>query len=156
LEYFNQTKQNQRNTERFIILFYSLYTVCLCAGALKAGWPLWIPACLLAAVSAGWTVYFSRYKNYRTRAALTSLLIQFSLLLYAAHKDDMSALIPTFMALSVLVAFYGFSKLLWLIFASLLFIAFYHGVIHGTLRFISSETLLGLLPQVGNVSCTGG
>ncbi len=153
MEYFNQTKQNQRNTERFIILFYSLYTVCLCAGALRAGWPLWIPACLLAAVSAGWTVYFSRYKNYRTRAALTSLLIQFSLLLYAAHKDDMSTLIPTFMALSVLVAFYGFSKLLWLIFASLLFIAFYHGVIHGTLRFISSETLLGLLPQVGNVLC---
>ena len=153
MEYFNQTKQDQRNTERFVILFYSLYTVCLCAGALKDGWRLWIPACLLAAVFAGWAVYFSRYKNYRTRATVTSLLIEFSLLLYAAHKDDMYALIPTFMALSVLVAFYGFSKLLWLIFASLLFILFYHGVIHGTFRFASGETLLGLLPQMGNVFC---
>ncbi len=153
MEYFNQTKQDQRNTERFVILFYSLYTVCLCAGALKDGWRLWIPACLLAAVFAGWAVYFSRYKNYRTRATATSLLIEFSLLLYAAHKDDMYALIPTFMALSVLVAFYGFSKLLWLIFASLLFILFYHGVIHGTFRFASGETLLGLLPQMGNVFC---
>lgn len=153
MEYFNQNKQNQRNTERSVILFYSLYTFSLCFGAARQGWDTWIIGFLLADAAAAWVFFLSKYKNFRTRATLTAALIQLSLVLYATHKESLTSVIPTFMALSVLVAFYGYTKLLWLTVASLSLVLFYHGVITGTLYSPQGENLLHLLTQAGNIFC---
>ncbi len=153
MEYFNQNKQNQRNTERSVILFYSFYTVTLCLGAIRQGWAPWVSGFLLADAAAAWIIFLSRYKNFRTRAAITAVLIQLSIVLYAVHKENLASVIPTFMALSVLVAFYGYTKFIWFTLASLSFILFYHGVITNTLSSLQGENLLLLLTQTGNIFC---
>ena len=153
MEYFNQNKQNQRNTERSVVLFYSFYTINLCLGAVRHGWDPWIIGFLLANAAAAWIFFLSKYKNFRTRAVITAVLIQFSIILYSTHKESLTSVIPTFMALSVLVAFYGYTKLLWLTLASLSFVLFYHGVITDTIYSIQGENMLHLLTQTGNIFC---
>lgn len=153
MEYFNQSKQNQRNIERFVVIFFSLYCANLCISVIRQGWDGWIPSYMLLSALTSWVVFLSKYKTFYTRAAITTLLIQLSIILYATNISDLHTVIPTFMVLTVLVAFYGSSKLLWFTLISLFFILFYHGVITNNFHLASKETLLSLLPQAGNILC---
>ncbi|HBI60006.1 MAG TPA: hypothetical protein DDY31_02140, partial [Lachnospiraceae bacterium] len=153
MEYFNQSKLSQRNMERFVVIFFSLYNINLCIGVIRQGWDAWIPSYMLLSVLTAWMVFVSRYKTFYVRATITTLLIQLSIILYATNMSDLHTAIPTFMVLTVLVALYGSTKLLWLTLISLFFIIFYHGVIANTFQPASKETLLNLLPQSGNILC---
>lgn len=153
MEYFNQSKLNQRNTERFVVIFFSLYCANLCISVIRQGWSAWIPSYILLSAFTAWMVFLSRYKTFYTRASITTLLIQISIILYATNMNDLHTVIPTFMVLTVLVAFYGSLKLLWLTLISLFYIVFYHGVVTNTFHLASKETLLSLLPQTGNILC---
>ncbi|MCM1087435.1 MAG: ATP-binding protein [Muribaculaceae bacterium] len=153
MEFLNQNKQNQRNTERFVLLLYSLYSVSLCLGIIRSGGELWVSGFLLIALGAACFLCLSKYRNYRVRAILTGILMQLSVILYAAHTADLSAVIPTFMVMSVLVAIYGFAGTIWIPLISLAFLIFYHGVIIDTFQTLSKEALFRLLLQLGNILC---
>ena len=151
MEYFNQNKENQRKSERFVIILYSLYTFSLCVGVIKLKWDMWVPAVMLALLAAGWTVFLTKYRNPRVRATITTVLMQLTVVLYAAKIDNLSNVIPTFLALSVLIAIYGYSELLWGTVISLLFMIFYHSVIIDTIWTMPGETRAHLLYQLGNI-----
>ncbi|RKI43702.1 response regulator [bacterium D16-51] len=153
MEYFNQNKQNLRNTERFVAIFFSLYSINLCISVIRQKQDAWIPVCIFITALASWAIFLSKYKTFRTRAAITTLLIQSNIIIYATHTNDLHAVIPTFMVLTVLVAFYGSAKLQWLTLISLFYIIFYHGVITSSFSLASKETLFNLLPQTGNILC---
>jgi len=107
---------------------------------------------LLSSLTA-WIIFISKYKTYYTRAVITTLLIQLTIILYAANIGDLHTIIPTFMVLTVLIAFYGSTKLLYLSLISLLYIIFYRGTVVNAFRLSSNESLLNLLPQIGNIVC---
>lgn len=153
MEFFNQNKQNQRNTERFVLLLYSVYSVSLCLGIIRSGGELWVSGFLLIALGAAWFLCLSKYRNYRVRAILSGILMQLSVILYAAHTADLSAVIPIFMVTSVLVAIYGFTGTIWIPLISLTFIIFYHSIIIDTFQTLSKDELFGLLAQLGNILC---
>ena len=151
MEYFNQNKENQRKSERFVIILYSLYAFSLCYGVIKLKWDLWVPAVMAGMLAVGWTVFLTKYRNPRVRAAITTVLMQLTVVLYAAKVDNLSNVIPTFLALSVLIAMYGYSELLWGTVISLLFMIFYHSVIIDTIWTMPGETRAHLLYQLGNI-----
>lgn len=151
--FFIQNKQNQRNSERFIVFFFFLYNLNLCISAIRRGWPSWIPSFMLGAALISLAALILKYKNYQSRARLTVCMIQFSVILYAAHVDDLRTVIPTFMFLTVLSAFYGISKLMWIPLASELFIVFYQCGITHVLDITDKETAIRLLTQTGNIFC---
>ncbi|MDE7341009.1 MAG: response regulator [Lachnospiraceae bacterium] len=153
MEFFNQSRQNQRKQEKLVIILYSIYTLNLCISAVQRGWDVWIPGIMLVELTAGWSIFLAKYRNYRVRAVIGTVMIQLTLILYACNVDDISVVVPSFMAMTVLVAFYGFSELLGITLVSLFFILFYHGVIHNTLRMLPKEELRGLFAQVGNIFC---
>ena len=153
MEYFNQSKQNQKNIERFVAIFFSLYSINLCISVIRQGQAAWIPLCLFISSLAAWVIFLSRYKTFRTRTAITALLIQLNIILYAAHTEDLHAIIPTFMVLTVLISFYGSAKLQCLTLISLFYILFYHGIVTNNFSIASKETLFNLLPQTGNILC---
>lgn len=151
--FFNQSKQNERSMERMVIIFYSLYTINLCIGMIRNDAKAWIPGVMIALGVVSWSVFLSNYRTFRIRAALTSVLMQVTVILCAANTGELSAIVPTFMVLTVLVALYGQIRLLWLTLASALFIIFYHGVITDTFMVQSDETLILMASQMGNVIC---
>ncbi len=155
MEYFRQSHVNERMTERFAVIIYSFYTANLCLDIVRENWEVWIPVVMFAPVVAGWILFFSSYGDYRIRAAFSAMLMQFTMILYAMYMDDPVREIPVLMATCILVAFYGFPRLLWMTLVALLFIIFYHGVISDTFRILSRENLLNFLFQTGNLVWPG-
>lgn len=155
MEFFNQGKQNQRQVERFVLIFFSIYAINLSVSSIQNGWSLWIPWVIEGTSVAAWVSFLINYRHYRTRAAFTAVMIQLAVILYAAHVEDLLTVVPIFMFLTMLVAFFGITRLLWIVLASGLFIVFYHSVIAGTFVAAEPETYYHLLPQLGNLLCMG-
>ncbi len=153
MEFFEQNRQYQRKRERVVIILYSIYTLNLCIAAVHHGWPAWIPGIMLAGLASGWGIFLGKYRNFRIRAFIGTILIQLTVILYAAHMKELIMVVPTFMAMAVIVSFFGISELLGIALFSLLFIIFYHGVIAGTFGMLQGEELLGLAAQLGNIFC---
>lgn len=153
MEYFNQSKQNKRKTERFVVILFSLYCINLCISVVRLGGNIWIPSYMLLSALTAWVIFLSKYKTFYARAVITTLLIQLTIILYAANIGDLHTIIPTFMVLTILIAFYGSTKLLYFSLISLFYIIFYRGAIAGAFQHSSSETLPFLLPQLGNIVC---
>lgn len=153
MEYFNQNKKNQRANERFVAILFSLYTLNLCIGAVRKGWDAWIPGVMTALLLMNWLIFLTKYRNFKVRALLGTVMMQLTLILYAANVEDLSLIVQTFIVMAVLVTFYGLSDLIWIPFISFLFIVFYHSVITDTLLTLSEDVLDRLVPQTGNVLC---
>ncbi len=151
--FFNQGQQDQRRVERFVLIFFSIYAVNLMISSIQRGWPLWLAWAIMGTSVAAWVSFLIHYRNFRTRAAFTAVMIEIAVILYAAHVEDLLSVMPTFMFLMLLVAFLGITKLLWTVPLSALFILFYHSVIAGTLT--GPEIWNHLLPQLGNLVCMG-
>lgn len=151
LEYFNQSKRNQRAKERFVIIVFSFYTCSLCVSTVKRNLEAWIPIVMLLLLAFGWAMFLGKYRNYKVRTFLTGIIIQLTVILYAAHTDDLMSVVPTFMAFAVLTAFYGQTEMLWSTAVSLLFIIFYHAVITDNLWLLPAETRMDLFYQSGNI-----
>lgn len=151
--FFNQRKQDQRGIERMVTIFYSLYTINLCIGMIREDARAWLPIVMIAMGLVSWGIFLSGYKTFKIRAAITSVLIQMTVILCAANTDKLSEIAPTFMVLMVLVALYGQIKLLGLPLVSMVFIIFYHGIITDTFMEQSGEALILMASQVGNVIC---
>ncbi|MCM1251371.1 MAG: ATP-binding protein [Clostridium sp.] len=151
MEFFNQNKENQRTSERFVIILYSLYTLSLCVGAVKLKWDAWVPVVMIALLAAGWGIFLTKYRNPYIRATITTVIIQVTVILYAAKIDNLSNVIPIFIALSVLIAIYGYSQLLWGTIVSLLFMIFYHCVVTDTVWTMPGEARAHLFFQLGNI-----
>ncbi|MDE6749003.1 MAG: response regulator [Lachnospiraceae bacterium] len=153
MEFLNQNKKSQRSTEIFVNILYGIYTVNLCFAIVNKGGNVWMAGFMLMAFFASFSALISKYRNARVRAAITCIMIQIMFILYAVSVDDLSLLVPTFMVLLLLVSLYGRSEFLWITWASLLFIVFYHAVITDNLKQLPSETLNYLSYQLGNVLC---
>ncbi|MCI9463997.1 MAG: response regulator [Lachnospiraceae bacterium] len=151
MEYFNQSKRNQRAKERFVIIVFSFYTCSLCVSTVKRNLEAWIPIVMLLLLAFGWAMFLGKYRNYKVRTFLTGIIIQLTVILYAAHTDDLMSVVPTFMAFAVLTAFYGQTEMLWSTAVSLLFIIFYHAVITDNLWLLPAETRMDLFYQSGNI-----
>ncbi len=151
--FYKHNMQNQRNVERFVMIFFSLYTVNLCMGNIFGEMKEWTIAGMLAALAAAWIVYVGKYKTFQIRAVFTAIMIQIVVVLCAVNRDDKLALLPAFMVMTILLALYGMKELLWLTLLTAFFIVFYHGIITDTFQLASWDTLSYLLPQLGNIIC---
>ncbi len=146
-----QSKQNQRKFERLVLIIYSFYNVSLCVGAIRNQWAFWIPLCMLTVTITSWIVYFIKYKNFRIRASFTTIMVEISFILYSIHMKNLLTIIPTFMVLTILVAFYGQKENIWITLIGLLLVLFYHGIITDSFLSLDRESLFSLLPQIGNI-----
>lgn len=153
MEFLEQNRQSQRKRERVVIILYSIYTLSLCIAAFRRGWEAWIPGIFLVELTAGWSFFLSKYRNFRVRAVIGSMLIYLSVIIYAANTEALLPVVPTFIAVTVIVSFYRVSELMGISFVSLLFIIFYHSVISGTFGRMPEEEIRALIAQLGNIFC---
>ncbi|MCM1049102.1 MAG: ATP-binding protein [Clostridiales bacterium] len=153
MEFLNKNKKSQRNMEIFVNTIYGIYTVRLCFLAAGIEGKAWLIIFFLTAYFISLSVLISKYRNINVRTAITCIMIQAMLIMYATAVDDVTTTIPMFMILLLLVALYGKPEFLWVTIGSLLFILFYHAVITDNLSRLPSETIDYLWNQLGNVFC---
>ena len=151
MEFFNQNKQRQQGTERLVMIFYSLYTINMCISSIHDGNAAWVAGFMATALFIAWVILATKYRNFRIRVTITSILMQFSVILYAAHLDELSRITPIFMLVEVLIAFYGFSDVFCTTLFSLAFVIFYHGVILDSFRYLSQEEFIHLSAQLAYI-----
>jgi signal transduction histidine kinase/CheY-like chemotaxis protein len=148
-----QNKENQQGIERFVLFFYTLYSIILCRRAIARQWESWIPAVIIMALLVCWAVCLTEYKEFRLRAVLTSLVIQLTFFLYVANLKNIFTAIPIFLSILVLVAMYGLMEPLWISLGTALVILFYYGVVIHNFAQMTGEEKHSLVLQLANAAC---
>lgn len=153
MEYFKKNQENQKKTERFIVVLFTLYSLNLFISMVRMGAEIWLSGLVLIGILSAWIINISKYRNFRVRAVCISVIMQIMVILYAANTDSLSETIPTFMAILIIVAFYGFTDLLFLTLVSALLIIFYHGIVIKSFAGMPTDEILRLVAQLGNIFC---
>ncbi len=153
MEYFKKNQEGQKKSERFIVVLFTLYSLNLFISMVRKEAEVWLPALILIGILAAWIINISKYRNFRVRAVCISVIMQIMVILYAANTDSLSETIPTFMAILIIIAFYGFTDLLFLTLISALLIISYHGIVIKSFAGMSAEEIFRLAAQLGNIFC---
>lgn len=150
MENYNDYKKNQSGLERLNLLMYSVYNFIMSALAVRAGWSIWIPFLMMAAMVASWLVYAAKYKDYAFRTKFTAMMIQVSFILYAMHTEDLFSAFPILICLAIMLGLYGTEDALKLTWVTMAFLLFYHCFIAKNISFSSEKEILRMLLQTGN------
>ncbi|MBD5521524.1 MAG: response regulator [Lachnospiraceae bacterium] len=153
MEYFKKSQESQKKSERLIVILFTIYSLNLLISMVRRGAEGWLSVLVLVGVVAAWVINISKYRNFRVRAICISAIMQLMVILYAANTDSLSETIPTFMAIIVITALYGFTDLLFLTLISAFIIFFYHGVVIKSFAGMSGDELIRLASQLGNIFC---
>ena len=153
MEYFKKNQEKQKRSERFIVILFTLYSLNVLISMVRMGTEVWLSGLVLIGIFASWIINISKYRNFRVRAVCISTIMQITVILYAANTDSLSETIPTFMAILIIIALYGFTDLLFLTLASALFIIFYHAVVIKSFAGMSGDEIIRLVSQLGNIFC---
>jgi signal transduction histidine kinase/CheY-like chemotaxis protein/HPt (histidine-containing phosphotransfer) domain-containing protein len=106
---------------------------------------------MLGGLLLSWVAFARKYRSFHMRIYLTTVTMQISLILYAAHLDDILPAITIFMVMTVFVAFYGVSDLMFPTLATIVIVIFYHRVIAQTPQFMDPGQYKRLIPQLLNL-----
>lgn len=153
MEYFKKNQEGQKKSERFIVVLFTLYSLNLLISMVRTGAEVWLSGLVLIGIVSAWIINISKYRNFRVRAVCISTIMQITVILYAANTDSLSEMIPTFMAILIIVAFYGFTDLLFLTLVSAILIIFYHGIVIKSFAGMTADEILRLAAQLGNIFC---
>ncbi|MBO5336088.1 MAG: response regulator [Lachnospiraceae bacterium] len=151
MEHLTYEGNNQKKIERFLLLIYSIYNLNVIVIAVKEEWDSWVGLFLVVMLAACWIVSISKWKNYEFRAKFAAIMMQGSMVLYAIHLKDVSAVIPVFLAFAVFMGLYGIPEITYYSVIAGVFIYFYHGVIIGSIPYNTMSEAMTALAQLGNV-----
>ncbi len=151
MDYLEGNPRKQRNTERYILIFYSIYHFSMFLVSINSHWETWTSVFMAAAFTSSWVVYLGKYRDYHFRAFYTAAMVQVTLILYTIHLSDIFTAFATILALVVLMGVYEIPDLLITPFLSSTFILFFHGVILKTIQFTSVNAAVSLLLQCANI-----
>ena len=151
MEYKDYSEKSQRPTERLVLVLYSIYSVCLFFISLEMGWENWVSFVMLASLAIVWGIHIGGYRTYRFRALITTTAMQFCMLIYAMHMEDLFAVLALFAAFVIFAGLFGVVDVIYITGVSAVILFFYHGMVRGTIQFTSMGETLQLVLQVCNI-----
>lgn len=134
MEYIDYEKRNQKKTETFILILFSLHNAWIVSVSLVQEWERWITIVMFMNVVISWLAYVGRYKTYRFRTLVTTVAMQVNLLLYAMQAENLLIVFSMFSAFIVCIGLYGNEDLIKVTTASTVFLFFYHVLIAQTIK----------------------
>lgn len=144
-------KMNRNKNEKFILVLYSIYSLCMFFVSVEMEWEVWVSFFMLTDLAVCWLAYIGKYRDYRSRAILITFLMQISMLFYGTHARDLSSVTALFVMFVIITGLYGITDIFFLTAISALTLVFYHGVIAGTIRFASMGEKIQVLTQIGSM-----
>ena len=151
VEYINYDKRNQGKIELLILILFSLYSVCMLWLSMEQEWPKWMTFLLFMNCAFSWGVHLAKYRDYRSRAIISTASMQISILLYAAREEDLSLALAVVVAFTIFAGLYGIMDLMYITRMTALVLMFYHVFVARTMQFRTMEDLARILLQVCNI-----
>lgn len=105
---FQKEMQNKnKGIERIILLIYSIYDMFMIIKLFRNGMSYSSCALLLLLLGAAWVLVVKQFYTFANRSLIITLMIQFSILLYAFRVRDFYMVLPVIYLFSCVVSFYG-------------------------------------------------
>ncbi len=142
---------NTKNTERIIVMVYSVYTLALSVAATVLDWPIWISPFIIGTMLIAWLAYIKEWKEYRTRAFLFAGLTLTTFGIYAIMSNSFSSIMITFTTVVILLGLFGIPKIVFLeiVFSMLIFL--YHLIFRDTIPLETGMDKYRLFVQLSSV-----
>lgn len=142
---------NQKEIEGFLLVMYSIYTAGIIISAARPSLENWIDMSLIAALVSSWLLYICKFKNYRFRATYTSIMMQFSLILYTFFEWELRHALPVFIVFVVMVGLYGIAENIFLTLITTFIIFSYHIFVIKAIPLETARDAVALFQRLSNV-----
>ena len=137
--------------EAFLLIMYTIYTGGIIISGARPSLENWIDFSLIAVLASSWFLWVCKYKNYKFRATYTSVMMQFSLILYMFHEQELRHALPVFIVFVVMVGLYGIAENIYLTVLTTIIVFFYHIVVIQTIPLDDVRDIVSLVQRVTNV-----
>lgn len=151
MENIDNDKLREQKTEKVALALFSLYGCCMVTGSVVQNWAIWVSFFLFANAVTGWILYIGRWRDYRSRAFITTIMMGVMTMLYGAYITDIYQMLAIVASFTVFIGFYGISDLVGIIAIATAVLLFYHVVILKTLQFTSFEEGMRSVVMMGNI-----
>lgn len=128
----------QRNIEMLVLVICTLYTLGFSILITFNRWAAWDLVAIIVFIVLAWVFFIIKYRDYRFRAYLTFIMLQISMAVYLLHVDNVTETFAIMIALSFVIALYGFPNLVWVAFGAYTFEIAYHIVFTKQIHFTGS------------------
>ncbi len=142
---------SRRKIEKFLLCIYTIYAVYMIAASVRRGWDAWVGYFLAVGVFVNWIVCVSKCKDYLFRAKLSAVTMQISVTIFALYSDGVSLVLPVLASFVVFLGLYGICNIIWYSVISTVIIFFVHGVMLRDISFATTDEVLLVLSQFGNL-----
>lgn len=149
MEYSDKTYQNKN--EKFILVLYSIYSLCMFFISVEMEWEVWVSFFMLTDLAISWIAYIGKFRDYRSRAILITFLMQISMLFYGIRVQELSSVTALFVMFVIITGLYGIVDIFFLTAISALALVFYHGVVADTIQFTTMGDTIQILVQIGSM-----
>ena len=128
---------NQNKIESFMLIVFSVYatTIMLVSNQI-------IGFVVLFMLMLCWMLYSSKFKTYRVRVMITSVVMQISAIFYGLQRENITQTIPVLIVFVVFIGLYGIADIvaMTLISTTVIFVA--HAFILKTVSFSSATEVM--------------
>lgn len=105
-------KSYERQIESIVISVCAVYVITELLLGFRNGWNIWGQIAVLVSAMCSWIFFFGKYKDYDTRAHVTSISSQIIIIVYGIECGDFYQILSLFISLCIVVGLYGVTKAL--------------------------------------------
>lgn len=99
--------QNPRGMERFILIFYSLFSINIVIWSITGEAPVWVPVSIMLSLFAAWSVNMGNVRDFVFRALFISGCMQLTAVLYAVNKDNLISVSAIIISFAIFTGMFG-------------------------------------------------
>ena len=144
-------KEEQRKTERCVLLIYMIYCIIFTAVAIHGRWPSWLALVLDMSFLASFALHAAKSRDYRFRAYFVTSLMQINIVLWSVTAADLPMTVPVLVALTVVLGLYGIPEIIYITIASAAFLNLYHLLISDVVYFVTIEGKIQTILEIISV-----
>ena len=137
--------------EIFLLVMYSIYTGGIIISGARPSLENWTDFLLIATLASSWFLRICKYKNYKFRATYTSIMMQFSLILYTFNESELRHELPVFIVFVVMVGLYGIAENIFLTVFTTIIVFGYHIFVIQTIPLENVRDVVSLVQRLTNV-----
>lgn len=103
-----EVKSNgNKNIEKYILVVYTIYHIRIFGYLMESkGIPSWMLFCILTSIVICWMIMLEEYRTRKTRAIISTIAVQISVILYQYEKKEIIAVVPILITLCILSGLY--------------------------------------------------
>lgn len=148
----NNVPDESFGIERVVLLFFGLYTMFVCVITILWSQFLFSSMITLILCAVSCILCLRRYMDYKTRAIITTAMIELAIFLYSIQNPNFDAVLPILMTSMVVVQVYGVPETIYILFAGVSVSMGYHVLVLRSVSLESTQEWIHFIFMIINVA----